>query len=252
MPSITDYITIAAFLYFFFNGWRKGFLKTLLGPLSLIIGCFAGFAYYQKTQNMAMSLGISILGPFAINILASIVLRLWHKAVNGDIPLSPINRISASALSILWGGSYLALMLLLIGITPLKISWFEKMQNDVLASKSYAFIDRQIGNKMPDTILDVKKITGLLKDPEKLEKFQSTEEFKALSSDELLKDILSDEETAEQIKSQDYGALLANPKIQEVFQNEELLKKIFALNKRIAEELPEEESDPKIIRIEEE
>ena len=142
------------------------------------------------------------------------------------------------------------IVLLLIGMVPLDVAWFEKTQNDVLASKTYTFIEKQIGDRMPDTIFDTKKIAAILKDPDMLKNFQSSEEFKELSSDEALKDILTDEETAEQIKNKDYGALLKNPKMQEAMQNKDLIEKILAVNKRIAEEIPEESSGPRIIEIE--
>ncbi|HQP09882.1 MAG TPA: CvpA family protein [Candidatus Omnitrophota bacterium] len=249
MKITTDYITLGAFLYFFFSGWRKGFFKILLAPFSLVAGCAIGYMYYQKTQNMMIGLGICILGPFAINMLASIILRLWHKAVNGSAPLSSLSRILGGAVSLLWGGSYLALMLVMIGMTPLDIPVFKKVQNDVLASKSYALIKWQLGDKIPDALPDIQKITHVLKDPKKIEAFQSTDEFQAVSSDERVKAIFADEKTAEQIKNKDYAALLSNPKMQELFQDKELLKKIFALNKRLSQEPPAQESGPKIIEI---
>ena len=241
MENITDYITIGALFYFFYNGWRKGFLKTLLGPISLIAGCVIGYSHYQKTQNIATSLAICVISPFIINILASMILKLWHKAVNNDIPPSMISRLSGSAFSILWGGSYVAIMLILIAVVPLRFGWFEKVQNDVLGSRSYALINERVGDKIPDGLLDIKKVVSILQDPAKLEKFESSEEFKVLKKDTRLKELFADEETAEQIRNKDYGGLLSNPKMQSVFQDKELLKKIFALNKRIAEESLEDD-----------
>jgi uncharacterized membrane protein required for colicin V production len=168
MHNITDYITLGAFLYFFFNGWRKGFLRTRLGPISLIVGCFIGYGYYQKTQNVALGLGICIIGPFIINILASLVLKLWHKAVNSDIPLSIVSRLSASALSILWSGSYLVMMMILIAVSPLKFGWFEKTKKDVLESRSYAFINARLGDRIPPGFLISKKLPASCRIPKNL------------------------------------------------------------------------------------
>ena len=242
MHNITDYITAGAILYFFYNGWRKGFLKTLLGPISLIAGCLIGYSYYQKTQNMAVGLAICVLSPFIINILASIILKLWNKAVNSDIPPSMISRLSGSAFSILWGGGYLAMMLILVAVMPLRFGWFEKAQDDVLGSRSYALISERAGDKIPGGFFDIKKIAGVLRDPAKLKEFESTEEFKALREDARLKEFFSDEETADQVRNKDYRGLLSNPKMQAVFRDKELLKKIFALNKKIAEESSEDEA----------
>ena len=66
----------------------------------------------------------------------------------------------------------------------------------------------------------------------------------------------SDEELAEQIQNKDYGKLLANPKIQSIMQDKQLLEKMFALNKKIMEESLDEvpsnistENQPKVIDI---
>jgi len=236
MHITTDSIILIILCYFFYKGWRKGFLKTLLGPVALLIGCFMGFSHYHKTQDITTSLVISIISPFVITILASLVLKLWNKAVNNDDPLPLASRLMGSAFSILWGGGYLAMMVLLIGIMPVRFGWFEKVQDDVLASKSYALVNHWAGDKIPIASLDVKKITNVLQNPEALEQFESTEEFETLMGDDLLKELFADEETAEQIRTKNYSQLLANPKMQAVFQNPELLKKIFALNKKIMEE----------------
>ena len=252
MNTTTDYIIIALFLYFFFRGWNKGLFKTLLGPLSLIAGCVMGYVYYQKNHNIATSLAICMVGPFVISFLASILLKFWHQAVNDDLPLPVPSRFMGGVFSVAWGACYLAIMLVLIGVVPLRISWFEKVQKDVVASKSYAMINSVISEKMPANVPDVKRITDVLRDPAKLSAYQDTEEFKALRTDEQLNDLISDKETAEQIKNKDYAKLLSNPKMQEVFRNEALLRKILALNQRIMEENPipdEEPLEPKVINI---
>ena len=50
-----------------------------------------------------------------------------------------------------------------------------------------------------------------------------------------MQDLFSDEETTEQIQNKDYAKLLSNPKFQAVFKDEQLLRKIIALNKVILE-----------------
>jgi len=254
---ITDYIMIGVLLYFFFNGWRKGFFRALLGPISLIIGCLIAFIYYQRTQNLAISLFICALSPFVLKILFSLILKLWNKATNKGAPPSISSKLLGSTFSVLWGGSYLAILVILIGLIPVHPAWFEKIQNDVIVSKSYHAIYHFIENKVPAASGNIKKLAAIFENPAKLQQFQSTKEFETLMEDDNLKEIFSDEETAEQIRNKEYGKLMANPKIQSVFQNEQLLKKMFALNKKIMEaSLDDElsnmatESHPKVIEAE--
>ena len=228
-----------------------------MGPVSLIAGCWLGYEYYQKNQNIVAGLAVCIISPFIINILVSIILKIWHKAFNKDkvIPLSTISRLSASAFNILWGGSYLAILLVLVAVAPLEAEWFQKAKHDVLKSRSYAVISGLVNDRIPNGSFDVKKVISALQDPAKLQELESTEELKALREDDRLNELFADEETAEQIRDKDYGKLLSNPKMQAVFQDKELLRKLFALNQRIAEESVEEEersveeSGPKVIDI---
>ena len=238
---ITDYIMLGALFFFFMRGWQKGVLKTLLAPITLIVGCLLGFLHYRQTQNIAISLSICVLSPFALRILASLILKLWDKAVNKDIPLSISSKVLGSIFGVLWSGSYLVMLLVLIGFIPLHAKWFEKIQNDVLASKSYITINRFMDKKTPSISSGINNIASVIENPIKLQKFQSTKEFETLIEDDTLKEIFADEELAEQIQSKDYGKLLANPKIQSIMQDEQLLEKIFALNRKIIEESLDDE-----------
>jgi hypothetical protein len=211
-----------------------------------------GFIYFQRTQNITVSLAICIFSPFVINLLVVLLLKLWHKAVNKEAPIPMASSLMGSVFNVLWGGTYLSLLILLVGVAPLRLGWFERIQEDVLASTSYALINRLASGISAEGFNDIKKITDVFNDPARMEQYATTEEFKTLRSDERLQDLLADEETAAQIRDKDYGALLANPKMQAVFRDEELLSKIFALNKRIAEESLKEPppTEPKVIEIE--
>jgi len=253
---VTDYIAVGALLFFFIKGWRKGFLKTLLKPIALIVGCLIAFLYYQQTQNIPISLLICVLSPFALRILAFLILKLWDKAANKETSLSISSRLFGSIFDVLWSGSYLVLLLIMIGFMPLHVAWFEKIQNDVIASKSYNALHQFMDKKIPSLSGDINKITAIIENPAKLQQFQSTKEFKTLIEDDTLQDIFSDEELTEQIQKKDYGKLLSNPKIQSIMQDKQLLEKMFALNKKIMEKsLNDElstgqtESEPKVINI---
>ena len=204
-----------------------------------------------------IGLALAILSPFIITIIVSLGLKLWHKAVNDNAPLSFLSRLTGSAFNVLWGGSYVAVLLVLIGMVPIRTGKFKNVQDDVLASRSYSLLENVINRRMPNVSLDMRNLGEILQDPEKFEQFQSSEEFKTLSADQKLHALLSDKETAQQIQDKDYNKLLSNPKMLAVLKDKELLGKIFALNKKIIEEgLPTEpeeqptESPPRVITIE--
>lgn|SRR3989338_1651355 len=233
--AITDYITIAAILYFAQKGWRKGLMRTALGPISLAAGVIIGVVYYHKSHNMTMSFLAGAVSPFIIRFLATLLLALWVKSSNEKPTLSTLSRLTGCAFSILWGGCYLAVFLILLGLAPFRFGPLEKIHADVTGSKSYALLNRWIGKKSPVSSTNLTKISNVLSDPRQLEQYKTTEEFNSLMEDKQMRDILADEEITVQINKQDYAKLLTNPKIQAIFQDEQLIKKIMALNKVILE-----------------
>ncbi len=232
---VTDYIIIFALLYLFYRGWSRGILRMLIGPLSFVTCCIAGFFYYQKTQNIATSLLICIISPFILTICASLTLKLWSSTVSNKAFPSPLSRMLGSLFSILWGGSYLILLLIMIEMIPARFGWLERIQNNIAVSKSYSLFNNLIKDQIPAASIDLKKITHMIHDPSVIEEFESTKEFQDFAKDERLKAIFSDEEISEQIRNKNYSQLLSNPKIQAIFSDQELFEKLLALNKRIME-----------------
>ena len=43
-------------------------MRTLAGPISLIAGIVLAFVYYAQTENFLVSLLISIVAPYLLNI----------------------------------------------------------------------------------------------------------------------------------------------------------------------------------------
>lgn len=231
--AITDYITLLAILYFAQKGWRKGLMRMVLGPVSLAAGIIIGVVYYHKSHNMTISFLAGAVSPFIIRFLATLILALWVKSSNEKPSLSTSSRLTGCAFSILWGGCYLAVFLILFGLAPLRLGPLGKIHTDVTGSKSYALLNRWIGKKSPLASTNLTKISNVLRDPRQLEQYKTTEEFNSLMEDKQLQDILADEEIAVQLNKQDYAKLLTNPKIQAIFQDEQMVKKIMALNKVI-------------------
>ena len=255
--AITDYITTAAILYFAQKGWRKGLMKMVLGPVSLAAGIIIGVVYYHKSHNMTISFLAGTVSPFVIRFLATFLLALWVKSSNEKPSLSTSSRLTGCAFSILWGGCYVVAFLILLGLAPMRFGVLEKIHADVTGSKSYAILNRWMGKKSPVTSSNLAKISNVLSNPQQLEKYKTTEEFNTLMEDKQLQGILADEEITVQLNHQDYAKLLTNPKIQAIFQNEQLVRKIMALNKVILESetgaaappVAEAPAGPKVVEI---
>ena len=49
-PEFIDIAFRILILFFLFTGWRKGFVRTLIGPIALILGIFIGLYNYYSTE----------------------------------------------------------------------------------------------------------------------------------------------------------------------------------------------------------
>ena len=117
--SITDSIVVALTLYFLYRGWSRGLLRTLVGPIALLIGCLMAFIYYTQNHNIIMAFVISIVAPPILNIFFSLTLAVWHKMTKTENPVSPASRAWGAGLCALWGDVNILLIIILIALAPL-------------------------------------------------------------------------------------------------------------------------------------
>ena len=256
MYTTTDTVIAACLIFFFYRGWSKGFLRNLLGPISLVLSCVLAAIYFRETKNMIAALLMGIFGPFVLNILFSLSIAAWNQTIDGRKDLSEISRLLGAGVSLLWGGIYLVLVLALIPMAPGNSGWMKNLKENVLQSRSHAIVSPWVKTFFPGGSLDIGKVTQLLQDPRYSQKVRSLPEYAELMQDETIQGLLSDEELMQKLQNQDLGEMLTNPKTQALFQNKELLKKLMDLNVKMIEQSAEanppedEEVKPKWMDIE--
>lgn len=242
-----DLIILIILGFYMISGLRKGFLRTLLGPVALIIGTILAVVYYQQTENFLWALLISVLAPLVVNLLLLIALKLLHKTLGQKEGLSSLSRAAGAALAAVWSGTWIILTLIFLVITPCEWSWFDKLQDNVLKSKTYALINMIVGDKIPNTSMNVHELSEMLQNPRKFRILRETDEYKDLAESQTVLELLEDADTMEQIEHQDLPKLLSNPKFQALLQDKELIEKIFALNQKLNEMQDEGEPEPQTL-----
>jgi uncharacterized membrane protein required for colicin V production len=243
MYSTTDIISAVCLIFFFYRGWAKGFLRNILGPVSLILSCVLAAIYFRETKNMITSLLIGILGPFALNILFSVLIAVWNKTMDGKKDPSQISRLLGAGVSLLWGGFHLVLILALISLAPGNAGWMKNLKSDVLQSRSYTMVILWIKKLSLEAFPDIGKTAMLLRDPGYSQKLRSLPGYAELMRDQTIRHLLSDEDLMQKLKNCDIKEMVTNPKTRAVFQNPALLKKLMDLNIKMIEQNMEENSD---------
>ncbi len=241
MPPLNsaDWIIIAFLLLFFLNGIRKGLVKILIGPLALIIATIFSYFYYIKTKQIVPSLLIGLLGPFILEIMFHLLLKFWQKAVSAPQSISIPSRVGGGAISLIWGAALSALTVVLIMVLPKELPYLKSFQSQINNSWIYNSVSRWQKKSHPKLqIPSFDQQMAALADPKKTETLQSSPEFMALINDPDMQKIFQDEETVKQIQSKDFTKLLTNPKVLELMQNEELLKKMMGLQQKMLQDSP--------------
>ena len=231
--SITDAISAAVTLGFAYNGWLKGFLRIALGPLSLIVATIVSYVYYRSSQNILIALLLGVIGPFVMEYALQFALRTWNKNISRNMPPSVISRTVGAGLSFLWGAGIIVLTVVLITVIPFQSGFrpLQNLQQDVRNSFIYSRLP-SFGKRIPG-VQQTDTAMNMLGNAEVIERIQSSEEFKTLTDDPKIKEIIKDEDTIKAIEHKDLGKLLTNQKFLKLLQDPKLIQKMMSLQSEI-------------------
>ena len=251
MAPLVDIIVLVWFLFLLSSGWRKGLLRTLIGPLSLLINIAACYFYFQKTHNLIGTAVAMLLGPFVISCCLFLIIFFWHVNFDKGVPPVFLSRFLGSTLNLVWGSGIAVSSILMVAILPTASPRLSTFKNYVMSSHAYALTEKFIKNKIP-LFRQAETVIKTSQDPQELAKFQSEPEFRALYFDPKIQKFLTDRETSNQIQNHDMKGLLSNPVFLNLWQDPELLTKLIKLSQRIAQkESPqtEQSSSPKVYEV---
>jgi chromate transport protein ChrA len=233
--NIIDIVLIIILTLYFIKGLFRGFLRTVLGPFALIIGTLIAFLYYQRGGDFTRALLVCIIAPIVINLILALTLKIWQKAAKKSGEPSLLSRSSGAVLSLVWSGAWIVLTVIFLAMLPAQWQWLRGTQMSIAKSKTYAFIQLALGDKISSSTINAYQLSDVLQDPKKFNSLKNTQEYDNLISDETIRDLLTDEETMSQIKDQNIPKLLTNPKFKVLLNDKDLIKKIFALQEKLVD-----------------
>ena len=234
MASLVDIIIAVWFLFLLSSGWRKGLLRTLVGPLSLIISAASCSFYFQETHNFIGVIAGMFLGPVVVSMALSLLISLWHININKGVPPEFFSRLSGSVCNLFWGAGIAVSTLLAVAIIPAGSPRISALKTRVTSSYAYKLTEALVKDKIP-LIEQAETVIKTSQNPQEMAKFQSQPEFLALYYDRKIQKLLSDKETLDQIQNRNIKSLFSNPTFLALWQDPELLTKMMELSKRIAE-----------------
>ena len=225
--SYIDYIILFILILGLIRGWCKGAVRTLIGPLSLVIATAVSILYFQQTRNLLISLYIGIAGPLVINILFYFLISFWNKSIDQKKYLSVLSRGLGALLCLTWNLVLIILTLLFAALLPSLSPALGPFTRPVTSSQTFKYLNPFLLKKFSTESLST--TISSLQNPQsaEFEKMKKTPEYTALMEDEKIQKILANEELVTQIQNKNFGKLLSNPEITAIYADKEVMQKIF-------------------------
>lgn len=243
--TTTDYIVLIVVGLSALHGWSQGFLRSILGPVALVLCSFLAFLYFQTTHNLFGALLFGTLGPILLNVLFALLLG-GKKTNPDDQPISSNSRALGALFNLSWNTGLLILFLFCILLIPANAFGLTKIHSDINRSATISLLNKLLPKHLPP-VEHFQKTLNVLKDPKERGAIESSAEYKAIAQDQKIKNILTDQNLIEQIRRGEMAKVLSNPKIQELSHDKELIKKFLDLESSVLQkQLPQNiRNDPK-------
>ena len=216
--TITDSIAILFSIFLIIRGLNRGFLGSILWPLSLILSSFISYFFYIGTKNIILSLCIGLICPFILKWIFNLSLLSWNVVTNPEKKINLISRVLGAFLTWVWGISMFTIVVLLVAfLRPINDS-LKFIHNDVHASKLYALV-------CPLVLKTIDQETP-------------QNNMKSLADDTRIQNVINDPGIVEALNHKDYASLIRNPKITALVQDPVLIKKMMSLYRQMNQETP--------------
>lgn len=228
--TLTDKIIFFSAIFFFWRGWSKGLIQTILGPVALIIGTLISYIYYLIYHNIIIATAIGIILPIILSIIFSMTLGVVFLGKDKK-NISHLSRLCGGLINTVWGEFLILTGLFLIILIPLRVALVETAQLDIKQSNTYfhlsSFVKKNFNVDISNN-LDPSQMKALT-DPKALETLSETKEFQDVLQDPIVQALLNDPEANKAIESKDIGKLVQNPKFIAITKDPALLKKFLSL-----------------------
>lgn len=234
----TDLIISFLIVFYAYSGWRKGFFRSILSPISFVICFLFAWLYFKRTHNILISFSISMMGPFLINQFILWVLTIERGSQEEHSPIDLTSRWLGCAVTLMWGLTMSLLVIFLLAISPLKMEPVVFARQNIIKS----FVFSMIASRLPKSSFVLAKddtsstmAVPVGGEPPQLadQSLAQTAEYQNLITDQRIKDLFADPEVEQLIKNKDYMKLLQNKNFGRILDDPQLIAKMLQMQSKI-------------------
>jgi uncharacterized membrane protein required for colicin V production len=238
MFNVIDLMICFLIVFYAFSGWRKGFFRSILGPVSFVICFLFAWLYFKRTHNILISFTISMIGPFLINQFVLWVMSIERDSQEDRSPIDLTSRWLGCAVTLLWGLTMSLLVLFLLAISPLKIEPIVFARQNIVKSFVFSILSSRLSRSSFALATDESNSTTAASTGGKSVGLEDnslvkTAEYQDLITDQRIKDLFADPEVQQLIKDKDYMKLLQNKNFGMILDDPQLIAKILQMQNKI-------------------
>lgn len=251
---LLDKIIIALLCLFFLSGWMRGFLKSLIGPISFLFCFISAVIFYDLNRNILMATFIATIGTIALTITLNVLLMASLATVNKEFRGKAflVSRILGSIINILWQGNIMFMAIILLSALPIRNEKFEILQNQAAESRILAHYYQKV--IYPDNRLTAITMSlAMMRDPQRMQIITNTPEFATFYADPKVQKFINDPQVMEAMAAQNSLALIQSPSLRELvtddtamYQFTRLATTIYRRNLKSIGEVAKEQNKPVI------
>ena len=223
------------------NGIYQGCLRSSVGPISFVAGSMIGYAAYHATHRPLVGILVAIWGP----VILTWGINLLIRAKFGKRPTSihPASRIAGALINMLWGGSILALSLILISMLPFRLAGLNAVKKDINASFTYRRIEAMLPVQHvapPNAKKCATNACALASESDAID-LLADKDVQDLMNDPCVKNILASPELKKALEEKNVGAILSSSEFMTYCQNPKLIVKALTAYPKIQQKIRQPE-----------
>ena len=234
---IVDLTIITLLVVMIIRGAIRGFWLSLVGPISFTLATLLAFSCFKITNNVPVALAIGLIGPFLLAILFRYFFYIFRNDNAKKAGPNILSRILGAVIIPVWGMLFLIPAVYAISLLPPMFPILNEVQKEI----RYSLVMEHVSN-MIDPWLKSKGAptrntkTGTSQEPmannNVIPSVSLSEDVMAnLAQDQRIQDVINDPEIQKLTQEKNYAALMTNPKVMNLAQDPEFVKKILsALN----------------------
>lgn len=246
--NIIDWIILGWTAYLILRGWSQGWLRSLIGPFSLILSLIIAYQFHQHGHGLTKAFLIASFGPILFPWILGFIFKWCNKRFCGDSKPNVMSRFLGVGISVLWGSLFWMICAALLLILPSGLPGLTKAQTALRSSTLYKTVEPAITPFLPQIKIQKPRQPVISLSPGSFHSTMAEKpEVQALMNHPKMQAVLEDPEIAQAIEEGQYHKLLTHAKFRELTQDEDLLKDVMAVYTSFFKSaLPPEES-PKSI-----